>query len=149
MPPSMVDDDSPSDLQAPLTQAPAAADLSQRAAAKQPEAQPSIDAWAAPVEPSAEVKAAENEVLAASLAGLDGDMWGGSTFGQDKGQSAAAAEPVGKTGLMSAKGRPMAETEPIRKASETPSQTVAGRTCHLFEVLDWQVCHRSAAHVSC
>ena len=46
----------------------------------------SNDPWAAPVEPPAEVKAAENELLSATLAGLGGDAWGSNSFGPEMGK---------------------------------------------------------------
>ena len=88
-------------------------------APKQPATQASIDPWAAPVEPSADVKATESEVMAASLAGLEGDAWGGSAFGQDMGEPMAGAEPVGKAAGASAKGKSIGGVEPMGKATVT------------------------------
>ena len=48
--------------------------------------QRSNDPWATPVEPPAQVKAAENELLSATLAGLGGDAWGGNSFGPEMGK---------------------------------------------------------------
>lgn len=108
----------PTDPQGSSAQVPAAAPKSsQPATFKQPEKQPSIDPWAAPVEPSAEVKATESEVMAASLAGLEGDAWGGNTFGQERGQPMAEAEPIGL-----AKGKAMAGEEPMGKAMDSSTK---------------------------
>jgi hypothetical protein len=56
------------------------------APARQVSKQRSNDPWATPVEPPAEVKAAENELLSATLAGLGGDAWGGNSFGPEMGK---------------------------------------------------------------
>ena len=107
----------PTDPQGSPRQVPTtAAKSSQPAISKQPEKQPSMDPWAAPVEPSAEVKAAESEVMAASFAGLEGDAWGSNTFGQERGQPKAEAEPIGL-----AKGKAMAGEEPMGKATDSPT----------------------------
>lgn len=112
----------PTDPQGSPRQAPTnGPKLSQPATSKQPEKQPSLDPWAAPVEPSAEVKATESEVMAASFAGLEGDAWGGNTFGQERGQPKAEAEPIGL-----AKGKAMAGEEPMGKAAD--SATMGGPT---------------------
>ena len=77
------------------------------APASQASKQRSNDPWATPVEPPPEVKAAENELLSATLAGLGGDAWGNS-FGPEMGKplkgagaapqsmAAAAQVPQGK-----------------------------------------------------
>ena len=104
MPTPTVEEDTPIDPKGTSPQPPTAS-FAEPAVAKQPETQPSIDAWATPVEPSAETKATEKEVLASSLAGLDGDAWGGSSFGPDMGQPMGAAEPTGKAADTSAKGK--------------------------------------------
>lgn len=118
--PTAEDTVTPSDRWGLSTQSPVAAPKSsQPATTKQPETQASIDPWAAPIEPSAEVKATESEVMAASLAGLEGDAWGGSAFGQDMGQPMAGAEPTGKVADTSAKGKPMAGAQPMGKATDT------------------------------
>ena len=54
--------------------------------AQQVSKQRSNDPWATPVEPPAEVKAVENELLSATLAGLGGDAWGGNSFGPEMGK---------------------------------------------------------------
>lgn len=56
------------------------------APAQQVSKQRSNDPWATPVEPPAQVKAAENELLSATLAGLGGDAWGGNSFGPEMGK---------------------------------------------------------------
>ncbi len=60
--------------------------------------QRSNDPWATPVEPPAQVKAAENELLSATLAGLGGDAWGGNSFGPEMGKplkkAALPQEPI-------------------------------------------------------
>ena len=119
MPTPAAEDTSPSDPWGSSTQSPTASKSAHPATSKQPETQPSIDAWATPVEPSPEVKATESEVLAASLAGLEGDAWGGSTFGQDRGQPMAAVEPIGRAADALAKGKPMAGAEPVGEATDT------------------------------
>lgn len=118
--PTSEDTVAPNDPWGSSTQSPMATPKSgQPAATKQPETQGSIDPWAASVEPSAEVRATESEVMAASLAGLGGDAWGGSAFGQDMGQPMAGAEPVGKAADSSAKGTLMAGAQPVGKVTET------------------------------
>lgn len=118
--PTAEDTITPSDPWGSPTQSSVAAPKSsQPATTKQPETPASIDPWAAPVEPSAEVKATERGVMAASLAGLEGDAWGGSAFGQDMGQPMAGAEPTGKAADTSAKGKSMAGAQPMGKASDT------------------------------
>lgn len=108
----------PTDPQGSFGQPPTTAPKSsQPVTSRQPEKQPSIDPWAAPVEPSAEVKATESEVMAASFAGLEGDAWGGNAFGQDRGQPEAEAEPIGL-----AKGKAMAGEEPMGKAMDSSTK---------------------------
>lgn len=116
MPTPTPEDTVPSDPWGSSTQSPTAPQAA--TASKQPQTQPSIDAWDAPVEPSAEGKAVENEVLAASIAGLDGDAWGGSTFGQDRLAQMGIAEPTGKAANTLPKGKPMAAAGPVGKAAE-------------------------------
>ena len=121
--PTAEDTLTPSDPWGSSTQSPVAAPKSGQPATapKQPATQASIDPWAAPVEPSAEVKATESEVMAASLAGLEGDAWGGSAFGQDMGQPMAGAQPIGKAADASAKGKAMGGVQPMGKATVTPA----------------------------
>lgn len=125
MPTPAPEDTTPSDPWGSSTQSPTAPISAQAAtASKQPQTQPSIDPWAAPVEPSAEGKAVESEVLAASIAGLDGDAWGGSTFGQDRLVQMGIAEPTGKAPNSLPKGKPMAATGPVGKAAEAVAKGV-------------------------
>ena len=121
MPTPTPEDTTPSDPWASSTQSPTAPTSAQTpTASKQLQTQPSIDPWAAPVEPSAEgkAKAVENEVLAASIAGLDGDAWGGSSFGQDRLVQLGIAEPTGKAANAVAKGTPMAAAGALGKATD-------------------------------
>lgn len=109
MPTPTAEDATPSDPWGSSTLSPTAPTSPQAApASKQPQTQPSIDAWAAPVEPSAEGKAVESEVLAAGIAGLDGDAWGRSSFGQDRLAQMGIADPTGKAADTLPKGTPMA-----------------------------------------
>lgn len=129
LPAPTVEEGAPFNSKGPSPGSPSAANFVQPAIAKQPETQPSIDAWATPVEPSAEVKATEKEVLASSLAGLDGDAWGGSSFGPDMGQPMGAAEPTGKAADSSAKGKPMAGAQPVGKSADTNLKGTQGMVC--------------------
>ena len=118
--PTAEDTTTPSDPLGSSAQSPVAAPKpGQPAATKQPETQTSIDPWTAPVEPSAEAKATESEVMAASLAGLEGDAWGGSAFGQDMSQPMAGAVPIGEAADPSAKGNSTAGAQPVGKATDT------------------------------
>ena len=106
----------------------AAVKLVAAATTKQPETQPSIDAWATPVEPSTEVKAAESAVLASSLAGLDGDAWGGSSFGPDMGLPMSQAPPGKSTAEPVPMGKPKGMAEPALKAPAELAKSAEGET---------------------
>lgn len=126
--PTIEEDPTPSDPWASLSQSPAAPKSGLPASSKQPQTQPSIDAWAAPVEPSHEVKTAENNVLAASLAGLDGDAWGGSSFGPNMGPAMTGAEPIGKAEGTTSKVMPKAEpTGKVISAMGMPLAALIGK----------------------
>ncbi|KAL0054820.1 hypothetical protein WJX82_002841 [Trebouxia sp. C0006] len=91
----------------------AATPSAESAPAQQVSKQRSNDPWATPVEPPAEVKAAENELLSATLAGLGGDAWGGNNFGPEMGK------PLKEAGLLQ---------EPAAASVQAPPEPAAAKS---------------------
>ncbi|KAL0018112.1 hypothetical protein WJX79_001500, partial [Trebouxia sp. C0005] len=97
------------------------------APAQQVSKQRSNDPWATPVEPPAEVKAAENELLSATLAGLGGDAWGGNSFGPEMGKPLKEAGVSQDPAAAAVKAPP----EPAAAKSQAESLTTQPSWMHL------------------
>lgn len=140
--PTLDDDPSDQDIFAPLPTATAAqpstiaaaqpakaaaAPSAESVPARQVSKQRSNDPWATPVEPPAEVKAAENELLSVTLAGLGGDAWGGNSFGPEMGK------PLKEAGLPqdSATAAVKAPSEPAAAKSQAEPLTSQPSWMHL------------------